>query len=225
MIPAAGGDIAWTGRTFLTLGENGLIRHEYQFTVDTPTEHKASTRAKAEDFLRRLGEGNPDRIAELFAEHVNWQLNWPDSGDPAVPWIRPRSTRADVADHFREIAAFHVPEKSAGTASRPAPSSHQVTVVSFALRADAPVPGFPCGDAAADRRGLPAGQARRRRRLAAPAEDRHLRGDRQRQECCKSQLRGDCNPTTTHDRHHASTRNGRTRPAVTGTHGHQRKDL
>ena len=41
--------------------------------------------------------------------------------------------------------------------------------------------------------------------------------------CCKSQLRGDYNPTTTHDRHHASTRNGRTRPAVTGTHGHQRK--
>lgn len=118
MIPAAGGGIAWTGRTFLTLGEKGLIRHEYQFTVDTPTEKKVSTRATAEDFLRRLGEGNPDRIAELFAEHVNWQLNWPDSGHPAVPWIRPRSTRADVADHFREIAAFHVPEKSAGTVSR-----------------------------------------------------------------------------------------------------------
>jgi ketosteroid isomerase-like protein len=35
-----------------------------------------------------------------------------------VPWIRPRSTRADVSDHFREIAAFHVPEKSAGEVSR-----------------------------------------------------------------------------------------------------------
>ncbi|MET9657030.1 nuclear transport factor 2 family protein [Streptomyces sp. NPDC006510] len=79
---------------------------------------KASTRATAEDFLRRLSEGDPDRIAELFAEHVDWQLNWPDSGHPAAPWIRPRSTRADVAGHFREIAAFHVPEKSAGTVSR-----------------------------------------------------------------------------------------------------------
>ncbi|MFD4862237.1 nuclear transport factor 2 family protein [Streptomyces atratus] len=118
MVPAAGGGIAWTGRTVLTLGENGLIRNEYQFTVDLPAEMKASSRATAEDFLRRLSEGDPDRIAELFAEHVDWQLNWPDSGHPAVPWIRPRSTRADVADHFREIAAFHVPEESAGTVSR-----------------------------------------------------------------------------------------------------------
>jgi uncharacterized protein len=80
--------------------------------MDMPIEKKASTRAMAEDFLRRLGEGDPDRIAELFAEHVDWQLDWPDSGYPAVPWIRPRSTRADVADHFWEIAAFQSrPEK------------------------------------------------------------------------------------------------------------------
>ncbi|WP_020667707.1 nuclear transport factor 2 family protein [Amycolatopsis nigrescens] len=81
-------------------------------------ETKTSTQATAQEFLRRLGEGDPDRIAELFAEHVDWQLNWPEGGHPAVPWIRPRSTRADVAGHFREIAAFHIPEKSAGTASR-----------------------------------------------------------------------------------------------------------
>ncbi|MER6914806.1 nuclear transport factor 2 family protein [Streptomyces sp. NPDC000594] len=82
------------------------------------TGTKVGSRVVAEEFLRRLGEGDPDRIAELFAEHVDWQLNWPDHGHPAVPWIRPRSTRADVADHFREIAAFHLPEKSAGTVSR-----------------------------------------------------------------------------------------------------------
>jgi hypothetical protein len=40
-----------TGRTFLTLGENGLIRRDYQFTVDRPTEKKAGTRAMAEEFL------------------------------------------------------------------------------------------------------------------------------------------------------------------------------
>ncbi|MES9507712.1 nuclear transport factor 2 family protein [Streptomyces sp. NPDC000609] len=118
MAPAAGGGIAWTGRTVLTLGEDGLIRNEHQFTVDMQAGTEADSRATAEDFLRLLGEGAPDRIAELFAEHVEWQLNWPDSGHPAVPWIRPRSTRADVADHFRDLAAFHVPEKSAGTASR-----------------------------------------------------------------------------------------------------------
>uniref|UniRef100_A0AAU3H7M0 Nuclear transport factor 2 family protein n=1 Tax=Streptomyces sp. NBC_01401 TaxID=2903854 RepID=A0AAU3H7M0_9ACTN len=79
---------------------------------------KSNSQSAAGEFLRRLGEGDPDRIAELFAEHVDWQLNWPTSGHPAVPWIRPRSTRADVADHFREIAAFHVPEESAGTVLR-----------------------------------------------------------------------------------------------------------
>ncbi|MFF5204925.1 nuclear transport factor 2 family protein [Streptosporangium sp. NPDC000396] len=119
MIPAGGGDIAWTGFTFVILGEDGLIRYDYQFTVDTPADQKnASTLATAEDFLRRLGKGDPDRIAELFADHVDWQLNWPVGGHPAVPWIRPRLTRGDIADHFREIAAFHVPEKAGGSASR-----------------------------------------------------------------------------------------------------------
>ncbi|MEV5708533.1 nuclear transport factor 2 family protein [Actinoallomurus sp. NPDC052274] len=47
---------------------------------------------------------------EVFAEKVGWRLDWPAEGHPAVPWIRPRSTRADVADHFRTIQEFHVPE-------------------------------------------------------------------------------------------------------------------
>ncbi|MEU8707989.1 nuclear transport factor 2 family protein [Streptomyces sp. NPDC048565] len=43
MAPAAGGGIAWTGRIVLTLGENGRIRNEYQFTVDTVAETKPSS--------------------------------------------------------------------------------------------------------------------------------------------------------------------------------------
>ncbi|MEU4429486.1 nuclear transport factor 2 family protein [Nocardia rhamnosiphila] len=114
MGPQAERDIAWTGRIFTALGKNGLIRSEHQFTVPTPAGTNAGTRATVQEFLRRLGEGDPDRIAALFAEHVEWQLNWPVEGHPAVPWIRPRSTRADVADHFRALAAFHIPEKAAG---------------------------------------------------------------------------------------------------------------
>ncbi|MCK2242259.1 MULTISPECIES: nuclear transport factor 2 family protein [unclassified Crossiella] len=70
-----------------------------------PTE----TRAVIEEFLTRVVAGDPDRIAELFADEVDWQLNWPADGHPAVPWIRPRRTRSDVADHFREIAEAHTP--------------------------------------------------------------------------------------------------------------------
>jgi ketosteroid isomerase-like protein len=72
-----------------------------------------TTRRTVEEFLSRIGEGDHDRIAELFAEPVDWQLSWPADGHPAVPWIRPRSSRAEVADHFRTLEAFHVPEKNA----------------------------------------------------------------------------------------------------------------
>ncbi|WHT18181.1 nuclear transport factor 2 family protein [Crossiella sp. CA-258035] len=73
-----------------------------------------TTRAVIEDFLTRATTGTPEDIAALFAEEVDWQLNWPAEGHPAVPWIRPRRTRSEVADHFRELAEAHLP----GTPSR-----------------------------------------------------------------------------------------------------------
>ena len=76
------------------------------------------TREIVEELLRRLGEGNPDRTAELFAEPVDWRLDWPAEGHPAVPWIRPRTGRADVADHFRSLAAHHVPELDGTSVTR-----------------------------------------------------------------------------------------------------------
>ncbi|WP_285566936.1 nuclear transport factor 2 family protein [Actinoallomurus iriomotensis] len=115
MIPADGGDVAWTGRIFAVLDEEGLVRCDHQFTVE---DQGAATRATVEELLRRMGEGDPDRIAELFAEPVDWRLNWPAGDHPAVPWIRPRATRADVAEHFREIAAAHIPEKAGTSVTR-----------------------------------------------------------------------------------------------------------
>ncbi|MFB9686562.1 nuclear transport factor 2 family protein [Amycolatopsis plumensis] len=102
MVPAAGGAPVWSGTVVLLLDRDGRIGRDYQFTGAA-----ASTRAVVTDFLGRLAEGDPDRIAALFADVVDWQLDWPEAGHPAVPWIRPRSTRADVADHFRELNAFH----------------------------------------------------------------------------------------------------------------------
>ncbi|MBV2362281.1 nuclear transport factor 2 family protein [Streptomonospora nanhaiensis] len=66
------------------------------------------TRAAVEELLRTIGEGDPERIAELYAEDVEWRINWPEEEHGGtVPWIRHRSTRADVADHFRTLAAAH----------------------------------------------------------------------------------------------------------------------
>lgn len=71
----------------------------------------AATRAVVEELLHRIGQGDPERIAELYADDADWQLNWPEDehGSSATPWIRHRSTRADAADHFRELAAHHIP--------------------------------------------------------------------------------------------------------------------
>ncbi|MFE3601689.1 nuclear transport factor 2 family protein [Streptomyces sp. NPDC059142] len=64
------------------------------------------TRAAVQLLLQRIAEGDPARIAELFAEQVDWAI----ADNPAVPWIRPRTTRADVADHFRELAEGQCPD-------------------------------------------------------------------------------------------------------------------
>ncbi|MEU5268041.1 nuclear transport factor 2 family protein [Streptomyces hygroscopicus] len=79
-----------------------------------------TTRALVEELLRRIGEGDPERIAELYAERSDWKLDWPEAehGRAATPWIRHRSTRADVADHFRELARHHVHEQAATEVER-----------------------------------------------------------------------------------------------------------
>lgn len=74
----------------------------------TPT----NSRTVVEELLRRIGEGDPERIAELHAEQGDWKLDWSaaEHGRAAAPWIRDRSTRADAAAHYRGIAKYRVPE-------------------------------------------------------------------------------------------------------------------
>lgn len=104
MIPAAGGEIAWTGLVFVRLDADGWIRHDYQFgdppTADVTKGSHPGTRAVVEEFLRRTGQGDPDHVAQLYAPKTDWRVSWPVETHPAVPWIRPRSTRADVADRY-----------------------------------------------------------------------------------------------------------------------------
>ncbi|MEU6003415.1 nuclear transport factor 2 family protein [Streptomyces sp. NPDC047197] len=80
----------------------------------------ANTRTVVEELLRRIGEGNPEGIAEMYAEQGDWKLAWPEAehGRTATPWIRHRSTRADAAAHYRELAEYHVPEHVATAVER-----------------------------------------------------------------------------------------------------------
>ncbi|GAB3966156.1 nuclear transport factor 2 family protein [Plantactinospora veratri] len=76
------------------------------------------TRATVEELLRRIVAGDPERTAALYAEAVDWKVNWPEPTHPAVPWIRPRSSRADVVDHHRTLAANSVPGQGSATIER-----------------------------------------------------------------------------------------------------------
>ncbi|MFG1853605.1 nuclear transport factor 2 family protein [Actinomadura geliboluensis] len=113
MTPAAGGELAWTGFVFARLGDDGRIQQDYQFgNPPLPVvlaQPQPTTRAVVHKFLRRSRQGDPDHIADLYAPEVSWRVNWPVEEHPAVPWIRPRSTRADVADHFRTFAEHCLP--------------------------------------------------------------------------------------------------------------------
>ncbi|MEV8340239.1 nuclear transport factor 2 family protein [Streptomyces niveus] len=79
-------------------------------------EASARTRQVVQELLGRIGAGDPDRIAELYADGADWRLDWPESehGRAGTPWIRHRSSRADAAAHYRELGEHHVPEE-AGT--------------------------------------------------------------------------------------------------------------
>jgi len=71
------------------------------------------TRTLVETLLARIAAGDPAEIAELYAERVDWKLAWPEDEHGAdVPWIRQRSTRADVEDHYRTLGEQHVPGKA-----------------------------------------------------------------------------------------------------------------
>lgn len=67
------------------------------------------TRTAVHALLQRVGGGDPAKIAALYADAVTWTLAWPeDEYDGMVPWIRHRSTRADVEDHYRTLSEHHV---------------------------------------------------------------------------------------------------------------------
>lgn len=70
----------------------------------------STTRQVVDDFLGRLADGDPTRVAALYATEVDWALDWPAGPvAEAVPWIRQRHSRSAVEQHFRDIAAGNAP--------------------------------------------------------------------------------------------------------------------
>ncbi|MFE2280358.1 nuclear transport factor 2 family protein [Streptomyces sp. NPDC059454] len=65
-----------------------------------------ATRAVVREFLAARSAGDTGRLVALFADEVDWLL----ADNPAVPWIRPRSTAAECAAQFTELMEHTVPE-------------------------------------------------------------------------------------------------------------------
>ena len=65
-----------------------------------------ATRAVVQEFLAARVAGDTGRLVTLFADTVDWLL----AENPAVPWIRPRSTATECAAQFTELMDHTVPE-------------------------------------------------------------------------------------------------------------------
>jgi NAD(P)-dependent dehydrogenase (short-subunit alcohol dehydrogenase family)/ketosteroid isomerase-like protein len=65
----------------------------------------SDTRQTVEQFLARLGAGEPQRIADCFVpEAVDWYV----PGAESLPWTGRRSTRAEIVDYFSQFSAVFI---------------------------------------------------------------------------------------------------------------------
>jgi ketosteroid isomerase-like protein len=67
---------------------------------ETEAGRTEATRAVMLELFQRMAARDPERIAELFADEVDWYI----PGDTQVaPWVGRRHTRADVAAFYRML--------------------------------------------------------------------------------------------------------------------------
>ncbi|MFF7868873.1 nuclear transport factor 2 family protein [Streptomyces qaidamensis] len=72
----------------------------------TSTDIAEATRLTVQKFLALRLAGDTEGLTALFADEVDWVL----AENPAVPWIRPRSTAAECAAQGAELMEYTVPE-------------------------------------------------------------------------------------------------------------------
>ncbi len=58
-----------------------------------------ATSRVVQEFLAARLAGDTERLVELFANEVDWQL----AENPSAPWIRPRSSAKECAAQFTEL--------------------------------------------------------------------------------------------------------------------------
>ncbi|SCF12939.1 hypothetical protein GA0070607_5889 [Micromonospora coriariae] len=72
------------------------------------TTEPGDTRRTAEAFLQLLGGGDPDRIADVFADTIDWYV----PGDAELPWTGPRTRASEVPAFFTTMGSAFRPGQS-----------------------------------------------------------------------------------------------------------------
>lgn len=67
-----------------------------------------ATREVVEKFFGLLAAGDPDAVAAVFADEIDWYV----PGSSSLPWTGHRSRGRDVADYLRTLVSNIVPEKN-----------------------------------------------------------------------------------------------------------------
>lgn len=67
-----------------------------------------TTRDVVEQFFGLLRSGDPDKVAEIFADDIDWYV----PGAESLPWTGRRSKGSEVADYLRTLGSNIVPEKN-----------------------------------------------------------------------------------------------------------------
>lgn len=67
-----------------------------------------STREVVERFFALVGAGDPDAVAEVFADDIDWYV----PGSPSLAWTGRRSKGSDVPEYFRTLGAAIVADKN-----------------------------------------------------------------------------------------------------------------
>lgn len=60
------------------------------------TAQETTVRETVQTFFHLLGTGDPDRIADVFAEEIDWYV----PGDESLPWTGRRTHRREVPEYF-----------------------------------------------------------------------------------------------------------------------------
>jgi ketosteroid isomerase-like protein len=67
-----------------------------------------TTRETVGTFFRLLGEGDADRVADVFAQQIDWSV----PGAEDLPWTGRRSRRQQVSEYFKTLWPVFVPGES-----------------------------------------------------------------------------------------------------------------